>query len=160
MKTWKGLQGLPVIKQDSGRSIGRVEQVWLHAGGRQMQGVSIKGRGLRAKKLYAAMGDIRLLGDVSMIVSAARAQPAGTHGVQLGQNVKVFSVDGEKIGWLTDAQIEEDTGNVTAVEVSRGYIDDWRSGREWVREFTFRPCGVIAVLREPGATPGLPNRQS
>ncbi len=148
------MQNLPVIEQSSGKNIGRVEKVWLHAGGRQMQGISIRGRGLRAKKLYAAVGDIRLLGDVSVIVSAVRQKPAGPRTWCLSQQIRVFSVDGEKIGWLTDAMIEEDTGNVAALEISKGYVDDLRSGREWVSEFTIRPCGVIAVMRSPGHDPG------
>jgi len=147
MKLWKDLRGLPVVMQDSGRKIGRVEQVWLRAGGQDMLGISIRGRGLRAQKRFAAMSDIRLFGDVSLIVSETRAHPPHQAAWRVDQDVRVYSVDGKKVGWLTDALIEEGSGNVTALEFSRGYIDDVRRGREWVSEFTVRPCGVIAVLR-------------
>lgn len=147
MKLINRLKGMSVIEEKSGRTIGKVEQGWLHAGGQRLQGISIKAEGLRAKKLYASMEDIRLIGDVSVIIDAARKQPPIKNGPAPG--MRVWSAEGEKLGWLTNALIDETTGNVSALEVSVGYLDDLTQGRIWVNEFTVRPCGVIAVSRAP-----------
>lgn len=148
MKLINRLKGMPVIDHKTGRTIGKVEQGWLHAGGRRLQGISIKAEGLRATKLYASMEDIRLIGHVSIIVTAAHKKTAPEDGPDLG--ARVWNTEGEKLGWLTNAMIEEETGNIQALEVSRGYFDDVVHGRIWVNEFTIRPCGVIAVSRAPG----------
>lgn len=149
MKLLMNLTGLPVIVKESGKTIGKVERAHLHAGGERLRGLSIKGEGLRAKKLYASMEAIELIGDVSVIVREAGRPPEGKEDGPVS-GMKVWSAQGQKLGWLSNAMIDEQTGDVRALEVSRGYIDDLTNGRIWVREFTVRPCGVIAVLRAPG----------
>jgi uncharacterized protein YrrD len=66
-------------------------------------------------------------------------------------NLEVLSTEGKKIGWMTDALVDESDGRVRAVEISYGYFDDFTRGRQWLQDFALRPCGVIAVLRESGA---------
>ena len=149
MKRMSAIKGMPVVHQETGKRIGKVEQAYLYAGGERLLGLSIKGDGFRQKKLYASLADIRLIGDVSVIVRKAgrppKQQPSGPV-----PGTRVWSSEGEKLGWMSNALIEESTGSVHALEVSRGYCDDLTDGRIWVREFTVRPCGVIAVLRAPG----------
>lgn len=62
----------------------------------------------------------------------------------------VLDTSGERLGWVTDALIDEETGQVLQLEVSQGIVDDFLQGRIHVRDFTMRPNGVVAVTEDAG----------
>ena len=146
MKRVSSIVGLAAIAASDGKLLGNVEQVYLHAGGKLVQGLMIKPRRLIAGRCFARLKRVRMFGEISVIVEKAEKPPALAEQVlTFGQ--KVLGTTGEKLGWITDILIDENDGRVISVELSQGYRDDWMKGRTMLNDFTVQPCGVIAVER-------------
>ena len=62
----------------------------------------------------------------------------------------VLDTAGQRLGWVTDAFLEEESGCIRSLEVSRGIADDFLTGRFLVSDFTLRPDGVVAVTEFAG----------
>ena len=91
-----------------------------------------------------------------MTVRAVEKPPAAVRHQEDAIGLTVLSTAGERLGWVTDAFVEESSGRVLALEVSRGIVDDFSRGRIRVRDFTMRPDGVVAVTEEAGEEPSPP----
>lgn len=63
---------------------------------------------------------------------------------------RAISADGQRIGAITDAVIDERTFAIRALELSRGYLDDLTGGRECIRQFTVQKNGDVVVGQSEG----------
>ena len=63
---------------------------------------------------------------------------------------RAISADGQRIGAITDAVIDERTFAIRALELSRGYLDDQTGGRECIRQFTVQKNGDVVVGQSEG----------
>ena len=91
-----------------------------------------------------------------MTVRRAERLPAAVQRREDVLGLAVLDTAGERLGWVTDAFVEESSGRVLALEVSQGIVDDFCRGRIRVRDFTMRPDGVVAVTEEAGEEPSPP----
>ncbi len=133
MKRLDEILGLPVILKQSGLKVGTVSGACLAQSGKAIAGLMIEKNHWRGKGGFLPMNGTGLIGDVSVIAEGMNSHPKALTPLTLGQ--RVVSIDGQRLGLLTNAMIDVETGEITAVEVSRGLIDDWTSGRLWVRSF-------------------------
>ena len=93
---------------------------------------------------------------MTVTVRSVEKLPAAIRRQEDVIGLSVLDTSGERLGWVTDAFIEESSGRVLALEVSRGIVDDFSRGRIRVRDFTMRPDGVVAVTEEAGEDPSPP----
>ena len=157
MKRISKIAGLVAVTEKTGRRLGFVERVCLSADGQDAQGLLLRLRGLFRKKRFVSFGNIALWGEVTVTVHAVEKPPAAVRHQEDAIGLTVLSTSGERLGWVTDAFVEESSGRVLALEVSQGLVDDFSRGRIRVRDFTMRPDGVVAVTEEAGEEPSPPD---
>lgn len=148
MKRMSKMVGLPVVMEKTGKRIGRIERICLSADGQNVGGVIVAMFGLYRRRRFIEVGNILLWGEVSLLIKSHCQIPKEFREDDTKQ--RVYSTEGSLLGWMTDALIDETDSRVRAIEISFGFFDDLLRGRSFVHDFTLRPCGVIAVLRESG----------
>ena len=133
MRKLRALTGLPVVCR--GRRIGRLAQAELSPDLRRMDGVWIGGGfgGMR----FIPSESLEMLGAVSVI-----ADSTGNRRRRRAQSLfrRAVSTDGERLGAITDAEIDEMSFAVTSLELSAGLWDDLRRGRRRVIRYTADPA--------------------
>ena len=144
MRRLSRLTGLPVLDPGSDRRVARVERPCLSADGQFLDGLAVRLTGFGGRKRYLPFANIRLLGEVSLQVSALLPLPAERREEETSP--RVYGTAGELLGWATDALLDESDGRIRALELSFGYIDDLRRGRLWLRDFVRGPEGFVASL--------------
>lgn len=143
-----GITGLIAVLHGTGRRSGVVERVCLSADGQDVHGLILRKKGFMRRKVYVPFECIALWGEKTVAITAEKKIPSEIRKRQELEGLSVLDTAGERLGWVTDALVEENTGRVTALEVSRGYVDDLTAGRIYVRDFTMRPEGVVAVTED------------
>ncbi len=127
MKDLRNLVGLPVIC--AGKRIGRASGVELSEDLTCMSGVVVD-CGIRGSRFIPA-GDVELMGEVSIITHT----PGKRSGQAAPLRRRALSTDGGTRGAVAGAMIDERTGQVDALLLSLGYIDDILTGRRWIRQY-------------------------
>ena len=140
--------GLPVIL--NGQPGGNVLRGVLEKDGRTLRGVVIRG-GLNGTR-WLPRSSIDLLGQFSLIGRGKPEKVPKDAGYRL---FRVTDPEGERIGIVTDALLNEKTLRVTALEISSGPLDDLITGRWYAVAFYVRPAGetghvTLARTREEG----------
>ena len=138
MKRMSGLIGTAVIAD--GRRAGRVSGVVLEDG-RHISGVLIEGA-LGGSRIVA-LGQIDVIGVVSLQCTGKGARSGGCEPFAPRRAV---TTAGRRLGRVSDLMIDERTGRIEAIEISRGYIDDMLSGRLICDEFALAPQTGDAVV--------------
>lgn len=136
--------GLPVIRE--GRLLGHVERALLRRDGLALRGLTLR-RGLGGAR-WTEAADIRVLGEVSVIVSATpgRIPRDAEFSLRL-----VKDSAGLTLGWVTDAFVHPVSCRITALEISLGPAEELRCGRMLTRSWTVDPrsgqvlipCGCV-----------------
>ena len=150
MKRMSKIISLPSVLHGTGRRLGLVERVCLSADGQDVAGLVLRLYGPMRRKRFVPFGGIALWGEVAVAVRAAEKIPAALRRQEEILGLTVLDTSGERLGWVTDALIDEETGRVLQWEVSQGIVDDFLQGRIHVRDFTMRPNGVVAVTEDAG----------
>jgi len=130
--------GLPAAL--NGRMVGRVEQAVLTPDGHALRGLVIRHGLGGAKWLDAAC--IQVLGAVSVILDCKPCTLPRDADFAL---TSVKDTGGLNLGRVTDAYINPETLQVTALEISLGLVEEITLGRMLARQFVVRP-----VPGEPG----------
>ena len=144
----KKMIGLPVIL--NGRPGGNVLRGVLEKDGRALRGVVI--RGGAAGTRWLPRSGIDLLGQFSLI---GRGKPEKVPKDASYRLFRVTDPEGERIGVVTDALLNEKTLRVTALEISSGPVDDLIDGRWYAVSYHVRPAGetghvTLVRAREEG----------
>ena len=124
MRKLRGLTGMPVVCD--GRRYGRVLRAELAQDLKRLEGIWV-GAGLRGAR-YIPAEQLELLGSVAVL-----AEGAGVRR-RMGPSplpMRAVSTDGQRLGAVTDAEIDALSFQVTALELSAGLWDDllYRRGR-------------------------------
>ena len=130
----KKMIGLPVIL--NGKMSGNVMRGVLEKDGRTLRGVVIRS-GLSGAR-WLQRSQIDLLGQFSLI---ARGRSAKVPRDAVYRLFRVTDPEGERIGIVTDALLNEKTLRVAALEISSGPLDDLMDGRWYATAFHVRPAG-------------------
>lgn len=142
----KKLIGLPVIL--NGVPGGNVLRGVLEKDGRSLRGVVIRS-GLAGTRWLPRSG-IDLLGQFSVIGRGRTERVPKDAAYRL---FRVTDPEGERIGVVTDALLNENTLRVTALEISSGPLDDLIEGRWYAVSYHVRPAGEtghVTLVRARG----------
>ncbi len=139
MRTVRGMLGMPVVCD--GRKIGRMIQADIAEDFRQLDGIWLNA-GLRGAR-YIPSDRLEMIGKACIISDdrggkkPMRAQPVFRRAV---------STDGQRLGAITGAEIDEITFSVTALELSAGLWDDLLWRRQRVTRFAVnRETGEVVI---------------
>jgi len=143
MKSARTLIGLPVI-MDS-RELGRVSAVEPDDGLRALRGIYFS-CGLAGTK-FVDRSELDLIGDVAVLVhgTGKRSQPPASALPR-----RALSPDGNRLGAVTDAIIDEETFAIPMLELSGGYFDDLTEGRARVSTFSVTQNGDVVIETAEG----------
>lgn len=144
------IAGLTAVADGTGRRLGLVERAVLKQDGQDAEGLILRMNGFMRRRRFVPYNSIVLWGEVTVVVTAAETLSRRVPRREDVVGRHVLDTSGERLGWVTDALLEEATGRVLALEVSGGFLDDFVSGRTFVRDFTMRPNGVVAVTESAG----------
>ena len=139
MRKVRALIGMPVVCED--RRIGRVLQADLADDLGQLEGLWIS-RGLRGAR-YIPAESLRLLGQVAVLTDSpgarrrARMRPLFRRAV---------STDGARLGAVTDAEVDELSFRVVALELSAGLWDDLAHGRGRVTRYVVNRERNVVII--------------
>lgn len=143
MRSTKSLLGMPVISD--GERIGRVVFVLPDKELRSISGLYLQ-CGLTGSR-FLDCSQIDLIGDVAVLSCGSGKRASMTERPLLR---RALSSDGQHIGAITDALIDEQTLHIEALELSSGYLDDLLKGRTHIRQFTVRKNGDVIVESAEG----------
>jgi uncharacterized protein YrrD len=129
VKGVKAFVGMPVIL--NGRRIGHVACLTLDERLEKVTGLRIA-RGLRGNRFIPSCA-VSLLGDVAVLVTEEGIRPSGERGLNLR---RATTTDGQILGAITGALIDERTLSVAALELSSGWWEDMARGRRYVYGWT------------------------
>lgn len=132
------LLGLPAVYR--GQSQGHVERAVLEDNGHALRGLLIR-RGFFGAK-WVARQDIELLGDVSVIL---RKRPVRTPPDTDFRLKTVKDTRGATLGCVTDAFLSPEDLHVSGIEITLGLLEDLRSGRRQVQQFSALPSGEVLI---------------
>ena len=150
MKRVSKVTGQPSVLQGTGRRLGLVERVLLSADGQDCAGLLLRLRGPLRRKRFVPFGSVALWGEVAVAVRRAEKVPPALRRQEDIRGLAAWATAGERLGWVTDAFLDESSGRIRLLEVSQGIVDDFLRGRIHVRDFTMRPIGVVAVTEDAG----------
>ncbi len=140
---------MPVVRADSGRRAGRVARVCVDDGLTMLCGMWVANGWRRAR--YCPAGQICLIGDVSILIDGEplRARQSAACGRPLALR-RALNAAGEMVGAITGAYVDEETLEIVAVDLTRGFWEDLKSGRQLVRHFEAHVPEADVVLMEEG----------
>ncbi len=138
MRSIKSLIGMPVIL--SGKKLGRVSSVRADDALRELRGLYLS-CGVTGSR-YIECAQLDMIGDVAILTHGAGRRSSSGERPLLR---RALSTDGQRLGAITDAIIDEDTLRIDALELSRGYLDDLTHGRKRVRQFSVCKNGDVIV---------------
>lgn len=93
----------------------------------------------------AALRQISVIGDVSLQCSGKCMRASGCEPFAPG---RALTTGGRRLGRVSDLMIDERSGRVEAIEISRGYLDDLLSSRLICDEFSLAPRTGDAVVAD------------
>ncbi|MBR6525476.1 MAG: hypothetical protein IKT57_05855 [Clostridia bacterium] len=135
MTTLKKLIGLPVILD--GVNQGYVIRGVVTRDGRNLRGLVVR-MGLSGAR-WLPREQILLTGKVSVIGTGKTRKLPKDADYRL---FRVSSMDGTRLGIVSDCVIHDETLQVVALEVSMGPVDDMIRGRWLATSFHVRPCAA------------------
>ena len=147
MKRIDQITELNVVDINTGRRLGKVSRVFLDGQRQVMLGVSLKADRLFEPNRFIAFENITLFGKFSLLVNPRVKTRMPQETLKLGS--RVYSADGNRLGWCTNALIDESDGSIRALEVSNGYVSDLMGTRSWVRAFSCGAESISVLLEEP-----------
>ena len=136
MRKIRSLTGMPVIC--SRRKIGRLVQAQLSDDLKRLVGIWVDG-GLRGTR-YIPSEHLSMIGTRSVIADVRGRRKRCT-----GQSLfyRAVSTDGSRIGAVVDAEVDEISFLVGALELSRGFWDDLFQGRSRVEVYSLQNGNII-----------------
>lgn len=150
------LIGLTVLSEQNLTPIGQVREVLLSADGSRICGLVLEGGRWRQPRRTLDYAAVRSVGETSLIA----AEVYLTQGTQTRcgrdlQGLPILRRTGEEVGVVDDFHFDPATGRLTALQVSRGFVDDLLSGKELVPLDGPVTAGQAAILLDgPGETGG------
>lgn len=137
----RALTGMPVVYTASGARLGRVTRVHVDPELKRIEGFWVSGR--LGRLFFCPAREVELLGAVSVLVRACERHPPVGLPFHLR---RALDASGALIGAIVGAYVREDTLEITALELTRGFWEDLVHGHEQVRDYAVRlPEGDVAV---------------
>jgi uncharacterized protein YrrD len=127
------LIGLPVLAVPQYGRIGRVQAVLLSPDGARLCGLALDGGGWLQHRRVLDFSAVRTVGPTHVLAEEVYlADAGGARCCQDLHGLPVLAAGGEEVGLLDDLYFDPATGQVTALQLSHGFVDDLLSGKEIV----------------------------
>ena len=139
MRKLRNLTGIPVICNR--KKIGRVIRAQLSSDLSALEGIWVD-CALRGTR-YIPAEHIGTVGEVAVIAD----QPGKRR--RMGSHMPLYravSTDGQRLGAITGAEIDEVSLMVSALELSRGFWDDLYNGRSMIRRYSVDTDAAQTVI--------------
>lgn len=146
------LIGLPLLVGPDLRRVGRVQDVLVTRNGRRICGVTINAGGwFRPDRIFdyqaiRAVGPTCLLADRETYLDAGGDHHCGKQ--LLGK--PILSSTGDEVGMMDDIHFHPSTGEVLALQISQGFVDDLLDGKQVLQQPGALLLGQEAILMAPG----------
>lgn len=139
MRKIRSMIGMPVICD--GKRIGRMIQADISEDLKRLSGIWMDA-GLKGAR-YISSENLEILGDVSILTDSAGQR---RHMNAPGIFHRAVSIDGQRLGAITGAEINDLSFSVESLELSGGFWDDFHHGRIFIRNFTVnRASGEVII---------------
>ncbi len=125
--------GLPVLVDQSYRRIGRVREVLIHRDGSGLCGLVLEDGGWLHERRVLDFRGVRHVTETHVIAAERYLdEESQTCCCRDLQGLPVLRADGEEIGMMDDLHFDPATGQITALQLSRGLVDDLLAGKSVV----------------------------
>lgn len=147
------LVGLSVLAGPKLKRIGRVQEVLLNVEGTHICGLVLDGGGWLSPRRVLDYQAVTAVGDGHVLAAEEQylVNDGKAHCCQDLQGLPVLRRTGEEMGTLDDFQFDPTNGRVTALQLSRGFVDDLLRGKESIAVNGPVYAGEAAILLDgPG----------
>lgn len=149
------LIGLPVLTGPQLKRIGRVHEVLVSGDGARICGLVIDAGGLLHPRRVLDFQAVKAVGDTHLLaVETYLPADSQTRNCKELHGMPVLRGTGEELGVLDDFHFDPATGQVTALQLSHGFVDDLLSGKEVLPLAGPAHAGEAAILLDGPDEPG------
>ena len=139
MRKLRNLAGMPVLCQR--RKVGRLMQAELSEDLARLEGIWVDG-GLRGTR-YIPAEQVGMIGEVAVMADGRGAKRRCDAKPLF---LRAVNTAGERVGAIVGAELDELSFQVRALELTRGFWDDMREGRERVERYTVQPERSLVIV--------------
>ncbi|OIQ55210.1 PRC-barrel domain-containing protein [Neomoorella thermoacetica] len=134
MPKGRELVGLPVISQDRGEELGRIQDLFYDETSGSLRACLLADGGWLRQPRVVDFTALQARGPGAFTVSGAGAishePPPGTRRWQELKGLRLLNRDGRELGIVEDLVVELPSGQVKALEISTGLVNDLLEGRK------------------------------
>lgn len=128
------LVGLPVITQDNGEELGRIQDILYDAKTGALKAVVLDGGSWLREPQVVAFEKLKTQGAKNFSVSGKLAVsnelPEGIRCWQETKGLSLVNSSGTELGLIEDVVIDLSSGRITGLEISTGLVNDLMDGRK------------------------------
>ncbi len=148
----RDLIGLSVLVGPDMRPVGRVQEVLISRDGRRICGLVLGAGGLLRRRRILDYQAVKAVGATYVLAEERylEDEPDSRCGSAL-TGLPVLDGSGEELGTLDDLHFEPNTGEIHALQLSRGFVDDLLSGKAIVSLSGQALAGEGAILLDAAA---------
>ncbi|MBY6277507.1 MAG: hypothetical protein CWE10_15085 [Symbiobacterium thermophilum] len=126
----RDLIGLSVLASPDMRPVGRVQEVLISRDGRRIRGLVLETGGLLSRRRVLDYQGVKAVGSTYVLAEERYLEDeAETRCGSALTGLPVLDGSGEELGMLDDLHFEPSTGEIHALQLSRGFVDDLLSGK-------------------------------
>lgn len=134
MPKGRELVGLPVISQDGGEELGRVQDLLYDEKSCTLQALVLADGGWLKHPQVVDYASLAGRGPKSFTVAGAgevrHELPSGTRRWQEIKGLRLLDKNGQELGLVEDLVIDLPSGRLRAMEISTGLVNDLLEGRQ------------------------------
>ncbi|MBE3572017.1 MAG: PRC-barrel domain-containing protein [Moorella humiferrea] len=150
MPKGRELVGLPVLNQERGEEVGRVQDLLYDEKSAQVKALVLAEGGWLQQPRVITFDKLQSRGPKTFTVAGTDSidseLPAGLRRWQEIKGLRLLNRDGQELGLVEDLVVDLPSGQVKALEVSTGLVNDLLEGRREVPltgDFKWESQGII-----------------
>ena len=165
MRKGKSLMGLAVVGQEDGTQLGHVKDLIFDHDTSQLMALMLSDKDLFGlmDAIVVPWPQVRSLGNDVILAASGRSKVklGDLHESELLRGVakretslsgtQIMTPQGQSLGTLADAYIDESSGRVVGYEVSGGFVADTLHGKKFLPAPPGLQVGKDAAIAPPGA---------
>lgn len=138
LRRCSSILGLPVITDENYKIIGKISKIFISKDLKNIAFFEIISKDLMHSRYVLPTEKIKVIGNDAVIIDDSKCiyfnKKTNNNYITIDSilNKKVYTVNGNNIGYINDAFFELSSSKVEAVEVSDGFIEDVLNGRKIV----------------------------
>lgn len=134
MHKGRELVGLPVVAQEKGEELGRIQDLLYDEQTRALKAVVLDGGNWLREPRVIAFEELTPRGpktfSIANKLAISHEMPAGTRRWQGTKGLRLLNNEGAELGLVEDLVVDLPSGRITALEVSTGLVNDLMEGRK------------------------------